>query len=333
MTIVTSGPISLNAIAAEFGGSTPHSLSEYFKGGANVPATITGTATYSAASSDGTVNDVSVPGLTVKRFTRQSPELDDNSDASQAILRNNKYYNFRFNYSVTHTRSTQTVNNPGNENDYCMVPMGDPRPYFQILSDRAEPNIALSSGKTGGGNTNTNSSTYFNIDFLIDGSVVGNTAPSGTTLTNTTMRQFHKHKTGGVNDGGSNYPNCSNYYGGSRSNTNGVTITLVGYPTSDTTIAMSKLGNYSNDSGGAGTQNAITTTNLGDSVYYLWTNGTGGTISIESTSLSSTDQVIQPDGSDNFAVSYTDAQVNPNVAVVGSNSGISIKQFYGGRKT
>ena len=211
--------------------------------------------------------------------------------------------------------------------------MGDPRPYFQILSDRAEPNIAVSSGKTGAGSSSTASSNNYNIDFLIDGSVVGNTAPSGTTLTNTTMRQFHKHKTGATSDGGSNYPNCSNYYGGSRSQTNGVTITLVGYPTSDTTIAMSKLGTYSNDFGGSGTQNAITTTNLGDSVYYLWTNGTGGTISIESTSLSSTDQVIQPDGSDNFAVSYTDAQVNPNVAVVGSNSGISIKQFYGGRKT
>lgn len=33
-------PLSLSQIAAEFGGSTPHSLSEYFRGGSNVPSTV-----------------------------------------------------------------------------------------------------------------------------------------------------------------------------------------------------------------------------------------------------------------------------------------------------
>lgn len=33
MTLPTSGPISLADIAGEFGGSTPHSLNEYYKGG------------------------------------------------------------------------------------------------------------------------------------------------------------------------------------------------------------------------------------------------------------------------------------------------------------
>ena len=37
MALQTSGAISLNDIAGEFGGSTPHSLSEYYRGGGNVP--------------------------------------------------------------------------------------------------------------------------------------------------------------------------------------------------------------------------------------------------------------------------------------------------------
>ena len=37
MALQSSGTISLNDIAGEFGGSTPHSLSEYYIGGGNVP--------------------------------------------------------------------------------------------------------------------------------------------------------------------------------------------------------------------------------------------------------------------------------------------------------
>lgn len=37
MTLPASGSISLSQIATEFGGAAPHSLSEYYRGGANVP--------------------------------------------------------------------------------------------------------------------------------------------------------------------------------------------------------------------------------------------------------------------------------------------------------
>jgi hypothetical protein len=39
MAIKTSGPISINNIVAEFGGTAPHSLSEYYRGGQRVPNT------------------------------------------------------------------------------------------------------------------------------------------------------------------------------------------------------------------------------------------------------------------------------------------------------
>ena len=38
MALQSSGQIKLSEIAAEFGGSAPHSLSEYYSGGSNVPA-------------------------------------------------------------------------------------------------------------------------------------------------------------------------------------------------------------------------------------------------------------------------------------------------------
>lgn len=43
MTLPTSGPLSLADIQGEFGGSNPISLSEYYAGGAYVPAGTTGT--------------------------------------------------------------------------------------------------------------------------------------------------------------------------------------------------------------------------------------------------------------------------------------------------
>jgi len=39
MTIKSSGSsLAISEIAAEFGGSTPHSMSEYYRGGSNVPS-------------------------------------------------------------------------------------------------------------------------------------------------------------------------------------------------------------------------------------------------------------------------------------------------------
>lgn len=53
MTLPTTGALSINDIATEFGGSTPHSLSEYYAGGGLVPAGTTGT--YGAVPSSGAI--------------------------------------------------------------------------------------------------------------------------------------------------------------------------------------------------------------------------------------------------------------------------------------
>lgn len=54
MALPSSGALSLNDIQTEFGGTNPISLSEYYAGGANVPAGTTGT--YGAVPSSGTIS-------------------------------------------------------------------------------------------------------------------------------------------------------------------------------------------------------------------------------------------------------------------------------------
>lgn len=54
MTLPSSGPLTLTDIQTEFGGSNPISLSEYYAGGANVPAGTSGT--YGAVPSSGAIS-------------------------------------------------------------------------------------------------------------------------------------------------------------------------------------------------------------------------------------------------------------------------------------
>ena len=54
MTLPTSGPLSINDIAGEFGGTAPHSMNEYYAGGGLVPAGASGT--YGAVPSSGQIS-------------------------------------------------------------------------------------------------------------------------------------------------------------------------------------------------------------------------------------------------------------------------------------
>lgn len=79
MTLQASGAISLQDIATEFGGATPHSISEYYRGGANVPnitqnnsIPISGQVSWSDYY--GTVNEIIVPvTVTVGKETGAVP--------------------------------------------------------------------------------------------------------------------------------------------------------------------------------------------------------------------------------------------------------------------
>ena len=61
MALQTSGAISLNDVAGEFGGSTPHSLSEYYGVATGVP----GSGTISLSNFYGTANAYTIQYLVV----------------------------------------------------------------------------------------------------------------------------------------------------------------------------------------------------------------------------------------------------------------------------
>ena len=71
MALQTSGSISLSELASEFGGSAPHSLSEYYRGGANVPETVTtgvAAGSYSSFFYDFTAHPTDVFSFTSTMF-------------------------------------------------------------------------------------------------------------------------------------------------------------------------------------------------------------------------------------------------------------------------
>lgn len=56
MAVTSSGAISFSSLASEFGGSTPHSLSEYYRNAGEVPSSVSRDA--DAANLSGSVSDV-----------------------------------------------------------------------------------------------------------------------------------------------------------------------------------------------------------------------------------------------------------------------------------
>jgi hypothetical protein len=67
MVLPTSGPLTLADIQTEFGGSNPISLSEYYAGGAYVPAGTSGT--YGAVPSSGAISIQNFYGTSNVAFT------------------------------------------------------------------------------------------------------------------------------------------------------------------------------------------------------------------------------------------------------------------------
>jgi|TARA_B100000900_G_C20442821_1_gene659752 hypothetical protein len=73
MVLPSSGAISLGQMATEYSDSQPNSINEFYRGGDNVPTTVSGTATQAAPSSNGTYSDFGgVTGLTLVRSTSSS---------------------------------------------------------------------------------------------------------------------------------------------------------------------------------------------------------------------------------------------------------------------
>lgn len=291
MTLQSSGAISLNQIATEFGGSAPHSMSEYLRGGSNVPATLTGTATISAPSSD--TDDVAVSGLDVK-----VKSVTAVSGTSFNISTGN-LYDFTTSISTTSTASRSTFeDNQGN--DRCQFNSTSTSATVTYTASNTDSGIVtnsthISSGSPGNVGNQTTSSV--DTDKTLD-----------TSVSATTTRTF----TGGTTLGA-----CPT-----------VSQRIVNATTKIRTTGLATTNNIINITSGA-----ISVGAENPSTRYLWTNGTGGTITVEGTSVSSANQDIQADGSNNFAISYSNATVNTGIPDNGSDVKVSMTNFYNGRKT
>lgn len=75
MPLQETGPISIQDIANEFGGSTPHSLSEYYAGGANVPGGTEGINGPIPSSGTTSLNDFFGASLSLEGFSFLSEEV------------------------------------------------------------------------------------------------------------------------------------------------------------------------------------------------------------------------------------------------------------------
>ena len=116
MTLQSSGAISIANLASEYGGSAPHSLNEYYKGGSLVPSTIAETVT--AASLSGSVYDgrgggyTTYPAINSGGYIYRSHTWSDNGytgtgDIQWTVNRTGTYH-YRGTYYVQNATRTAT---------------------------------------------------------------------------------------------------------------------------------------------------------------------------------------------------------------------------------
>lgn len=102
MTLQASGAISLQDIAAEFGGSAPHSLTEYYRGGSLVP----NTAANSGIPTSGAISLEDFYGASAQSGPTNNSGLDwNNITGNGAATTNNQTVTHAAELTYTHTVS------------------------------------------------------------------------------------------------------------------------------------------------------------------------------------------------------------------------------------
>ena len=116
MTLPSSGAISIGDLVSEFGGSAPHSLSEYYRGGSLVPSTKQSTVT--ASSTGSTQSGTNVRGVS---FEQNPPLWNSGNNIMFAYI-------WADNGSTGNFTTTQTINVSGTYRLTCstFLSQGDP---------------------------------------------------------------------------------------------------------------------------------------------------------------------------------------------------------------
>jgi len=116
MTLPSSGAISIGDLASEFGGSAPHSLSEYYRGGSLVPSTKQSTVT--ATSTGSTQSGTNFRGVS---FEQNPPAFNSGNNIMFAYI-------WADNGSTGNFTTTQQINVTGTYRLTCSTYLstGDP---------------------------------------------------------------------------------------------------------------------------------------------------------------------------------------------------------------
>lgn len=159
MALPSSGPLTMADIQTEFGGSNPISLSEYYAGGAYVPAGTSGT--YGAVPSSGTISIRNFYGTSNVVISITNQSITD-SDATAAYA----YYFLTAGGQVE--QSTQAGGaSPSNIEQWC-TPTSAASNY--------EARVTVTSGSlTGGSSTGTWLALSSTRNWYVSESTSGNT--------------------------------------------------------------------------------------------------------------------------------------------------------------
>mgnify|MGYP003136499773 CR=1 FL=1 len=187
MVLPSSGAISLGQIATEYSDSQPNSMNEFYRGGDNVPTTVSGSATQAAPSSNGTYTDFGGgTGLTLVRSTTSteiqqlfylaegaSTTKGGSSDTLIGIAGRGRDENGTI--TITGTSGTGTRSfSTGGTIPYTTGPSGVGNGTFTITTSKAV-DIRLRYSRAGVAYTFTNNTGY---DVTIEGTTVANDASS-----------------------------------------------------------------------------------------------------------------------------------------------------------
>ena len=281
MTLQSSGAISLSEIAAEFGGSAPHSMSEYLKGGDNVPATLSGSATQAEPSSNGTTNNFGGgTGLTCVRTTSSASSLSNTQTTQTITLTSGVYYDFTAKVQWVTPGAASTLAHGG----------------YRMGSDRADSGVlvGVSVNATGFANPNTNR----------DRGTFYNGVSQGTSFTGQPLLAVTDLARGGGRHATSAQVTIS--------------ITVVGIPSADTVLTFNpNVDSSPSRNSGRSTFGYQSLTNSTTAVN-VFTNSTGHDATIEGTTLANNaTQIISATG--DYDISHT-FDVNANVPTSGKVS-------------
>ena len=311
MALQGSGAISLNEIAAEFGGTAPHSMSEYLKGGDNVPSTLSGSSTVDASTTLGDNTDFgNLPNFTYNVSINGGSDLttgfSNQIHTETTVVGSATAYPyiagqaFRFNYrndtsSFTATADIRGYFTPGTV-DLTVDENGD-MACLKSLASGVLSNI---------GSNESNGKMKVIVSLTASDCSISDTTGDPANAIYVRARDI----------------------GRVSSESRPITVQTTG-------TGVFYVKSFSNGVNGKAYQHTTTQKNL----LHKFTNGTGGTVSVDSVNITTSQQEQNPPtngtsgsglANPQFALVYSNVAINANVPTRGK---VSMTDFYGGRNT